>query len=229
MARPRVRRTTRNPNLKTRRKQKNPYDVSFNGAHPLVKENWNKKMTLKQNYERMGLLSALNGAAGGTQHGAEERRHEEEVLERQRVKLLEEDVEWRAIDDDESSTTTVTAAAVEEEEDDDDYDVDTQGPVRIDPRARRIGHKVGLKRSVDPAPVPASRAVHAHVVVAAMEEEANDVVRLVRHASEQEGRVFGDLMRKHGRDYEAMAKDMRLNKYQLSTGQIRKRIERLLQ
>ncbi|KAI8920324.1 hypothetical protein PhCBS80983_g01520 [Powellomyces hirtus] len=214
MARPRARRTTRNPTLKVSRKQKNPYDVSFAQAHPLVRKNWDKRLTLKQNYERMGLVSALNGAAGGTEHGAAERAAEQEVLEKQK-----EEIEWRSID-----AEPPTPIAPIEPEDEEGYDVDVQGPVQIDPRVKRIGHKVGLKRQV----VDVARPTPSHSVVEAMEAESRDVVKLIRHASEQEGKIFGDLLRKHARDYDAMALDMKLNKYQLSAGQLKKRIERLL-
>ncbi|KAJ3282039.1 hypothetical protein HK104_011131, partial [Borealophlyctis nickersoniae] len=62
MARPRQRRKVRNPSLKVNRRQKNPLNISLAHAHPLVAKNWNKKLTLRQNYEAMGLVPALNGA-----------------------------------------------------------------------------------------------------------------------------------------------------------------------
>ncbi|KND01738.1 uncharacterized protein SPPG_03531 [Spizellomyces punctatus DAOM BR117] len=214
MARPRVRRSTKNPSVKVSRKQKNPYNISFAGAHPLVRKNWDKNLTLKQNYERMGLISALNGAAGGTEHEAEARAREERELQK-----AKEEVEWRRIDD-------VPAKPVEQDSaQEENFDVEVNGPVEVDPRVRQLGSKPGLKRRAAPTRGEASAK---SAVVEAMEAEARDIVKLERHASEQEGKVFGDLMRKHGRDYEAMSRDIKLNRYQLSAGQLRKRIERLI-
>ncbi|KAI8819312.1 ribosome biogenesis protein Nop16 [Fimicolochytrium jonesii] len=222
MARPRGRRLNRAPSQKVSRKQKNPYDISFAGVHPLVRKTWDKKLTLKQNYERMGLVSALNGAAGGTEHAAADRAIELAAIEARKA-----EVEWRVIDASAPSVTTLLATEIadddEDSEEDEDYDVEVDGPVQIDHRAKRIGRKIGLKSITADAPVAPKTAV-----IEAMEAQARDIVKLVRHASEQEGKVFGDLMRKHGRNYEAMAMDIKLNRFQLSAGQLRKRIERLI-
>ncbi|KAI9091253.1 ribosome biogenesis protein Nop16 [Phlyctochytrium arcticum] len=229
MARPRARHAARSANPKATRKQKNPYDISFAGAHPLVRKNWDKKLTLKQNYEKMGLLSLLNGAAGGQEGDAALRKQEAEEWERRR-----EDVEWRVIEHNDKETTsgagTNSAAREDDESSDDseaeeeypsDYDVDADGPIVVDIRATRIGLKPGLKRLVAPvAPAPTS-------IVAAMEAEAASAVKIFRKASEQEQLVYGDLMKKHGDDYDAMSRDRRLNRYQLSAGQLRKKFDRL--
>ena len=65
MVRPSQRKKVKNPHSKVSRRSKNRYNISFAGVHPLVKAHWDKSLTLRQNYERMGLLSALNGKAGG--------------------------------------------------------------------------------------------------------------------------------------------------------------------
>ncbi|TPX72669.1 hypothetical protein SpCBS45565_g00208 [Spizellomyces sp. 'palustris'] len=214
MARPRVRRSTKNPSVKVSRKQKNPYNISFAGAHPLVRKNWDKNLTLKQNYERMGLISALNGAAGGTEHEAAARAREERELQKAKT-----EVEWRRIDDEPAKPVEQDSAQAE------NFDVEVNGPVEVDPRVRQLGSKLGLKRRTAPTTGEASAK---NAVVEAMEAEVRDIVKLERHASEQEGKVFGDLLRKHGRNYEAMSRDIKLNRYQLSSGQLRKRIERLI-
>ncbi|KAJ3165413.1 Nucleolar protein 16 [Geranomyces variabilis] len=228
MARPRARRTTRNPTLKVRRRQKNPYDVSFAAAHPLVTKNWDKKLTLKQNYARLGLCAALNGAAGGTENAAAERAAEEiEAAE------LKNNIEWRVIDPEApavvvASESTAAADATTADvalEDMEGYDVEVGGVVAVDQRVRRIGHKVGLKRTL--AATDSARKEASHSVIADMEAEAADTVKIIRHASEQEELVFADLIKKHGSDYGAMAMDLRLNKYQLTKGQLKKRIEKL--
>ncbi|KAJ3173997.1 Nucleolar protein 16 [Geranomyces variabilis] len=227
MARPRARRTTRNPTLKVRRRQKNPYDVSFAAAHPLVTKNWDKKLTLKQNYARLGLCAALNGAAGGTENAAAERAAEEiDAAE------LKNNIEWRVIDPEAPAVSISESAAAADDEADDvavedmeGYDVEVGSVVAVDQRVRRIGHKVGLKRTL--AATDSARKEASHSVIADMEAEAADTVKIIRHVSEQEELVFADLIKKHGSDYGAMAMDLRLNKYQLTKGQLKKRIEKL--
>lgn len=214
MARPRARRSQKNPSAKVSRKQKNPHDISFVGAHPLVRKYWDKRLTLKQNYERMGLLAALNGAAGGTEHEGELRAKETEDWEK-----AKEAVEWRRLDEEAPQKDDNDG-----EDEDEDFDVDVNGAVEIDTRVKRIGQKVGLKSKAVLEP----KAPLKDAVVGAMEAEARDIIKLQRHASEQEGKVLGDLLRKHGRDYSAMSRDIKLNRYQLSAGQLRKRIERLI-
>ncbi|KAJ3151184.1 Nucleolar protein 16 [Geranomyces michiganensis] len=228
MARPRARRTTRNPSLKVRRRQKNPYDVSFASAHPLVTKNWDKKLTLKQNYARLGLCAALNGAAGGTENGAAERAAEEKEAEE-----LKSNIEWRVIDPEAPAVVVAKPSAADgdgasddAEEDMEGYDVEVGGVVPVDLRVRRIGHKVGLKRTL--VATDSARAKPSHSVIADMEAEAADTVKIIRHVSEQEELVFTDLIKKHGTDYGAMAMDMRLNKYQLTMGQLKKRIEKMI-
>jgi hypothetical protein len=53
---PHQRRQARNPSKKVKRIAKNRMNISFNGVHPLVQANWDKKKTLKENYEALGLL-----------------------------------------------------------------------------------------------------------------------------------------------------------------------------
>ncbi|RKO90522.1 ribosome biogenesis protein Nop16 [Blyttiomyces helicus] len=215
MARPRARRKTRNPLSKVSRKTKNPYNVSMAGAHHLVRDNWDKKLTLKQNYVRLGLLSALNGDAGGNGTEAVDRA----AIRAQADAAMNEEIEWRRIDE-----PAPAPSDDDDSEDDSEDDEGIEGPIAVDPRALAIGAKVSKRHLI---PAPATPAA-PNPIIAAMEAEARDVVRLERHASEQEGRVFGDLMRKHGKNYAAMARDLKLNKYQLSAGQLKKRIERLL-
>ncbi|CAI2171339.1 480_t:CDS:2 [Funneliformis geosporum] len=68
MARPRKRHKTRNPTLKVSRKNANKHfkKVSIKG-NSVIAANWDKKATLRQNYQRMGLMTSLNGIAGGTE------------------------------------------------------------------------------------------------------------------------------------------------------------------
>ncbi|KAI9206502.1 ribosome biogenesis protein Nop16 [Polychytrium aggregatum] len=223
MVRPRARRKTRNPGTKTTRKQKNRYDISFAGVHPLVQKHWDSKLTLKQNYERLGLLSSLNGTTGGAE----------------------------MVPPCGSGSSTDTAPAIQAtvvEEDDPSY-TPLEGHLTLDPRPATIGTIISRRNdpgyavvttvaSVD-SEIPKATKKFGHVTVhpkdslaaqliAAFEKEAASAVRLERKTSEQEGKFMLDLVKKHGDDYAAMARDMKLNPYQLTEGQLRKRCERAL-
>ncbi|OMJ15703.1 Nucleolar protein 16 [Smittium culicis] len=66
MANPRQRRLKKNPNLRATRKTKNlKKKVVFKGHH-LIKDEWNKKLSVRENYRKLGLVSKLNGVSGGT-------------------------------------------------------------------------------------------------------------------------------------------------------------------
>ncbi|KAJ3033135.1 Nucleolar protein 16 [Rhizophlyctis rosea] len=216
MARPRQRRKTKMPSLKVSRRQKNPYDVSFATAHPVIQKNWDKKLTLRQNYRAMGLLPMLNGVAGGTDTGNMERGLEEKELEKAR-----QEVEWRVIGEEGEER-----GAGEEEEQEEEEEYGIEGKLEVDERVLRLGSKVSLRHlpstTALPAPPPTATSI-----IALLEAEAASAVKLQRKASEQEARVLLDLVRKHGLEYDRMARDLKLNRYQLTTGQLRKKFEKL--
>ncbi|KAI8348279.1 ribosome biogenesis protein Nop16 [Blakeslea trispora] len=61
----RQKRAARNTNKNTRRTaDRHKKRVTIHG-NPIIKKNWDKKLTLKQNYAKLGLLTSLNGETGG--------------------------------------------------------------------------------------------------------------------------------------------------------------------
>ncbi|KAJ3277434.1 Nucleolar protein 16 [Borealophlyctis nickersoniae] len=138
-----------------------------------------------------------------------------------------------------------------EDEEDEDEDEDSEdeeashmdfspieGPIRVDNRALHIGEKVSLRHLVpssiaspstsaaSPSPSSSAPKTLAEQIISALEQEAASFVKLQRKASEHESKVLLDLVKKHGLDYAAMARDMKLNRYQLSAGQLKKKFER---
>ncbi|KAL2914727.1 Nucleolar protein 16 [Polyrhizophydium stewartii] len=105
--------------------------------------------------------------------------------------------------------------------------------IRIDERAKRIGARVNQRlvasevAAAAGAAGSASAPASANPIIAAMEAESRATVQVVRHASEQEYLVYRELVRKHGEDFGAMARDIRLNKYQLSAGQLKRKIKQM--
>ncbi|CAG8617339.1 8810_t:CDS:2, partial [Paraglomus occultum] len=68
MARPRRRRKIKNPSTKVTRRTANKHfkKVRITG-HDLIAANWDPKATLRQNYQKLGLMSMLNAPAGGVE------------------------------------------------------------------------------------------------------------------------------------------------------------------
>jgi nucleolar protein 16 len=235
MARPRVRRKTRNPSQKVSRKQKHPMRISFAGVHHLVQENWDKAKTLTENYEALGLIPKLMGSAGG--QGAKANAlyaMEKERLSAQTMPLdVETEIEWRVIDrssegSSEPSASSITVTAAQEDEIE---------PVKfIDDQVTALGAKVNLKRlrhirldgkgpSSDSS--DSSTPKEQNPIIAAMEDEAKTVVQIIRQPSGHEELVLSALERKHGQDFKAMARDLKLNKYQFTPGQLKKKFQRV--
>jgi nucleolar protein 16 len=205
MARPRQRKAIRNPSRKVSRKAKNRWNISFEGVHPLVKQNWDKTKTLKQNYQALGLTSHLNGFAGGTE--------EEALLRQKELELLEEkkqNVEWKLLDE----------VTQKEEENPIFTPPETDGP--LDERVLRLGLKINLKSAV------VSNAVPETDIIKQMREESANPHIEERHQSEQEMLVFEKLIAKYGEDYDRMVLDRKLNPYQLSAGQLKRKLKRYL-
>jgi len=68
MARPSARKKIKNPNSKVTRRVANRHNKrkpSLATAPKLIRENWDKNLTLIQNYERIGLIGNLNDVSGG--------------------------------------------------------------------------------------------------------------------------------------------------------------------
>ena len=209
MTRPRVRRKLKT--AKVSRKQKNPLHISFAGVHPLIQKQWDKKKTLKQNYEAMGLLSRLNGCAGG--QGSDSVAHFHQL--KQKLSDLCENVEFRPITEIQDHPETNHAHQLLDQ------------PQFIDSNVTLLGSKVNLKKLRNIAPVKQTSEPHPFIQELEKDAKLNHVKR-VRHASEQEEKILDDLHAKYGMDFNKMTRDLRLNKYQFSAGQLKAKFTRLL-
>lgn len=253
MVRPRGRRTSKNPSTKTSRRQKPVNRVSFAGVHPLVKENWDRTLTVQQNYAKLGLMTSLQGKSGGEQrkiHKAEQTDFIDEIDDLNSTDLNTYDgVEWRKIEDEDPiqsklgnlkpGENLVVNGTIYEY-----HPID--GIIAVDEQVVKIGSKMSLHKKAskdDPLSLTTiaddkdlgAKAVFGRIVddegksiVDKFKEEASNVVKIKRAVSEQEALVFISLINKYGDDYPAMARDIKLNKYQLSVGQLKRKFQRIL-
>lgn len=213
--------------------------LSFAGVHTLVQQNWDSKKTLKENYAHLGLIPRLMGSSGGqgSEANALYSAEKDKLSAAQTTTDLEgserQDIEWRVIDRSKEHVTPMASDTMDEE---------IEPPKFIDDRVTALGAKVNLKKlrhiRLDVRPGQEdSNAVEeddesvttstVNPIVAAMEEEAKTVVQIIRKPSGHEELVLSALERKHGQDYKAMARDMKLNKYQFTPGQLKKKFERV--
>ncbi|KAF9311610.1 Nucleolar protein 16 [Podila horticola] len=200
MATVRRRRTIKTPSRKVSRKTANKHKRKVNViGNKIIRENWDKKATLRQNYARLGLLPSLNGVTGGI-----EVKDEEELMENEQ-KSLEELAESLSAEqgiiqrDDAGNIINVIV-----------------GKVKTPEELAEL-----MERDIEPVKAKTD-------VVRALERQAANVLKVERHASDGEVAWAAKLVEKYGDDYEKMFRDRKLNPNQQTVGQIRRRIAALL-
>ncbi|KAJ2449499.1 Nucleolar protein 16 [Coemansia sp. RSA 2424] len=209
MVRPIARKKQKNPGLKTTRRRANKLHTKKYTGHPLLRDKWDTKLTVSENYRNLGLVSRLNGVSGGTVKniiptGDEDDEAKDDVASRFREGMTEAEIR-KAIPqgygiierDDEGNVTNVIMAAEPADPLDDDYEVEESKP-------KKEGARI-------------------------LEEYANTMDgKKERWMSVGERRKLQDLVDKHGDDYDAMFWDKELNLLQLTKRQIQKKVQKYL-
>ncbi|KAJ3094600.1 Nucleolar protein 16 [Physocladia obscura] len=254
MVRPLQRKKQKNPHRKvTRKSKKMGLDrgkaVSFaNGAMPLIAKHWDKNLTLLQNYQRMGLTANLNGRAGGAgvarTDGVRARHDGDDNDDAGDDGGAGIEVEYRSAEEFAAMPAVSVVARAAPDYGADDFDVD--GVVVVDAALRvGVGERLGARRvgvrgrgrgrgrgRVAAAPLEALALgkpvpkLPVDVAAALQEDAARGEAPRHLHASENEADVLRALERVHARDFDAMARDIKLNRYQLSAGQLRRKFKK---
>ncbi|RHZ88456.1 hypothetical protein Glove_22g99 [Diversispora epigaea] len=194
MARPRKRTKIRNPSLKNTRKTSNRHFKRFRvKGDPIIATNWDNKATLRQNYQRLGLVNNLNGVSGGIE------------------KLEPEDPQ--PIDKEELQKTLGPDEGIIER--------DEQGNVINVIIGKGLDDEEVFDAVIPPTPAKTD-------VVKALEKQAANVYKRERYQSEGDKLFCKEMINKYGDDYHAMFKDIKLNIYQLTETQLKKKCERYL-
>ncbi|RLV87246.1 Nucleolar protein 16 [Meyerozyma sp. JA9] len=188
MARSSVRKNTRR--LKDRQAKINIH------SNPIIAANWDKSLTLQQNYKRLGLRAKLGTMAGGQ--------------ERPVIKASEKQEEHHV--------------PVSEIENTTDPSKIPEGEARLirDPETNEVTQVIyGTMKAKSTEDTP-----EVSTVVKQLEETAkkNAKIKKERKPSEQESQWLQQLYEKYGDDYEKMKWDKKLNVYQQSAGDLRRRI-----
>lgn len=209
-------------------------NISFQqGAHPLVAKNWDKKKTLKENYKALGLLSTLNGYAGGQvinptlpsdaalipmQNSSDDqpKKLDDATIQWKSISQLDKEKKLDAIDqNDQSSSISASLFAPLEPE------------IILDSRITSLGTSLSLRVPTPPPQQQQDAENQPPLVITQMKQESLNIRRVARFQSHQESLVYSLLMDKWGAEnYEDMARDLKLNVYQLSAGQLKKKLTR---
>ncbi|KAI9496438.1 ribosome biogenesis protein Nop16 [Zychaea mexicana] len=211
MATPQKRKAQKSGSKNTRRTadKRKKYNIQGNA---IIKHNWDKKQTLIQNYKRLGLMTSLNGKAGGVEklypdakpeHPSEDQEEGEEQEEKE---LTEEDV-----------------ARLEKSL------KPGEGIIQRDDEGNVIRVIVGRQKTHDeileeePEPVEAKTDV-----VRQLEEQARNAHKNVKYQSMYQQHWVARLITKYGDDYRAMFRDEDLNQNQLTENQLKKKCSQFL-
>ncbi|KAK9469058.1 ribosome biogenesis protein Nop16 [Lipomyces arxii] len=165
-------------------------------SNAIIAANWDEKLTLTQNYKKLGLTSRLSRPSGGVQKDLT-------GAETPKKALQTENIGSRGL---------------------------SEARIFRDPETgevQRIEHVVRTEfDNLEPV-FESDTGSEATEVIKQLEEfAARGEKTAPRTQSEREGAWVGDLIAKHGDDYERMARDQKLNIWQQSVGDIRRRVEK---
>ncbi|KAI5965342.1 NOP16 [Candida pseudojiufengensis] len=188
----------------TRRVKDKQRDINIY-SNPIIAKNWDKSLTLKQNYKKLGLTSKLNKPAGGVEQKIETLTD----LKKKYKKLQEQN----------------QSVSIEDIENTEDPSRIPEGEARIvrDPKTNEVLEVIyGTMKVEETEEEPKQE----NSVIKELEEYASQHAKpkRERHLSERENEWAQKLYEKYGDDYDKMKWDKKLNIYQQSVGDLKRRI-----
>lgn len=182
----------------TRRVKDKQRDINIH-SNPIIEANWDKSLTLQQNYKKLGLRSKLGNLAGGQE---------------QKVETL---TEIRA-----RNASEPTSASIDDIENTEDPTKIPEGEARLVRNDKGEVERViyGTMKVVKAEPKKKS------AVVELLQEYGSKYAKIKKErvASDRENEWLKNLYEKHGDDYDKMMWDRKLNVNQQSAGDLRRRI-----
>lgn len=194
-------------------------------ASPIIAANWDKHLTLSQNYDRLGLASKLNSRSGGTEAKATQTEDTKGDQLRRQDPL--------AVTASRPVTTGLRTAKVVRDAEGNIVEVVQEGKVANplnDPLNAMEEDSEG-EGSFDTSDRPNRDRMNYAGVVPKLEAAAlAELVEVAarkrpRRQSQREREWIDRLVEKYGQDIRAMSKDRKLNPNQQSEPDIRRRIE----
>lgn len=205
MARSSVKKNTR----RTKDKQR---DINVY-SNPIIAANWDKSLTLKQNYKRLGLRAKLGTSAGGD---------EKKVVSLSEIQAKRE----------RNSKNNKEVPSIDEIENLDDPSQIPEGEARLirDPETNEVIKVIygTMKVNQDDADEDEENGAENPSVVKQLEEyaEQHSKIRKERHLSDRESDWLKRLYEKYGDDFDKMKWDKKLNVYQHTAGELKRKINK---
>ncbi|KAF2397796.1 60S ribosomal subunit biogenesis protein-like protein Nop16 [Trichodelitschia bisporula] len=207
---------------KVKRKPKRTNKILSN---PIIRANWNPKETLTQNYRRLGLTSRLNHTTGGLQKTA--------ASLPEPGAIQPEDADPLAINP--RTATAVNTSEIRIERDPETgailrvLDEKTDNPLN-DPLNDLDDEYMIDSQALMFSNVPTRDGEETTETVRALEEKAASGVRKApRKLSQRESEWVAKLVERHGDDYRAMTRDMKLNPFQNTEGELKRKVKKLME
>lgn len=168
-------------NLNIKRKARREKKKKYLYGSSVIEANWDPKLTVVQNYRKLGLASNLQRATGGV----------EDTSQRSDIFTVSKAIETARIVQNGDGSTQI------EYQSNDEHDIDA--PIR------QVEGKTDVVRQ--------------------LEAEAKNRTKTERYQSEEETKWLSKLIAKYDDDYEAMQWDKKLNQFQHSAGDLKRRIK----
>ncbi|KAI1611387.1 ribosome biogenesis protein Nop16 [Exophiala viscosa] len=190
--------------------------VNFLGNETIAK-NWDRKLTVSQNYKRLGLSSRLNAPTGGTE--------KKSVKGEDPAKKLRDSLAIAGP----RAATKVATQEVQVERDPETGRIIRVIRPEVDENDNPLNDPLNDIMDMDdekPAKKPQTDVVAALEAQAAEEEEWLATKKQPRKQSQREEEWIASLVEKHGDDIKAMVRDRKLNPMQQTEGDISRRVKK---
>ncbi|WFD30618.1 Nucleolar protein 16 [Malassezia sp. CBS 17886] len=172
----------------------------------VLREHWDPTKTVRQNYAKLGLVPSLSKQTGGLDHGDPYAKRPAAADRAPRKGMA------RIVRDAEGNVVDVLEADADEGDEETPW-----GPVLNDEN----------ERDEDPPMLPPRlHGEREGEVVQTLSQLADDAAPVARYVSAGENAWIVDLVRAHGSDTAAMARDRHRNVWQKTPGEIRRAIRK---
>ncbi|KAL2844738.1 ribosome biogenesis protein Nop16 [Aspergillus pseudoustus] len=194
-------------------------------GNAIIAENWDRKLTLTQNYRRLGLVHRLNAPSGGsekrkTENGFEEAEDSLHIKGSVDAVVKNSAVGETKVERDPETGKILRVIRPNEEE------IEIAG--RKHRRANPLNDPLNDLSDEDDDSTPQAKKSASHIVQQ-LELQANkegQAPKKPRHQSKREEEWITRLIERHGDNYAAMARDRKLNPMQQTPGDLQRRIEK---